>query len=226
MTESSNRPRVPGTTLLKIARLLFDESLLSAAVQPTISDLQREVADAGSSRLKRLRAQRRGYCAFWTLTLVAPFASCAPGASPARDARGVARPDAVARLGAGAIVLTLLVILGPVFGASVAVVTAAGALLAIVIHAWYQRHPSDIPAPIEPQRRAPQINFSSTEVAGNIGGLIFALGSVLIVAVALPALIWFLFGSTLAACVLAWGLVAWHKSHPTRGLPENLIVLR
>ena len=87
MTESSNRPRVPGTTLLKIARLLFDESLLSAAVQPTISDLQREVADAGSSRLKRLRAQRRGYCAFWTLTLVASFASfasCAPGASPAR----------------------------------------------------------------------------------------------------------------------------------------------
>jgi hypothetical protein len=223
MTESTIRPRVPGTTLLKIGRLLFNEHLFSAAVQPTISDFQREVADAGSSRVKRLRAQWRGYCAFWTLTLVAPFAAWA---SPARDARGAAFPDAVARLGVGAIVLTLLVIVGPVLGAWVAVVTATGALLAIGIHAWYQRHPSDIPAPTEPQRGLPQINFSSTEVAGNIGGLIFAVGTVLIVAFGLPSVIWFLSGSSVAGCFLAWGLVAWHTRHPKRGLPENRIVLR
>jgi hypothetical protein len=223
MTESTNRPHVPGTTLAKIARLLFDEPLLSAAVHPTIADLQREVADAGASRVKRVRAQWRGYCAFWTLVLIAPFASLA---LPTPDARGVALPDAVARLGAGAIVLTLVIVLGPMVGAWVAGVTAAGALFAIVIHAWYLRHPSDIPAPVEPPKRLPQINFSSTEVAGNVGGLIFALGSVVIVAVGFPALIWFLFGSTVAACVLAWGLVAWHKSHPKRGLPENRIVLR
>jgi hypothetical protein len=223
MTESTNRARVPGTTLLKIARLLFNEHLLSAAVQPTISDLQREVADAGSSRVKRLRAHWRGYRAFWTLTLVAPFASWA---SPTRDARGVAFPDAVARLGVGAIILTLLVVVGPVLGAWAAVVTAAGALFAIVIHAWYQRHPSDTSVPTEPQRGFPQINFSSTEVAGNIGGLIFVVGSLLIVAVGLSSVLWFLFGSTVAGCFLAWGLVAWHTRHPKRGLPENRIVLR
>jgi hypothetical protein len=219
MTGSTSSPRVPGTTLLKIARRLFNEHLLSAVVQPTIADLQREIADAGPDGLKRLRAQWRGYRAFWTLTLVAPFASWA---SPAADAGAVAFPDAIARLAVGSIVVALLAVVGPVLGACVAV----GALFAIMIHAWYDRHPSDIPTPAEPQRRSPQINFSSTEVAGNIGGLIFVVGSVFIVAVGLPSVIWFLFAATVAGCFLAWALVAWHSSHPTCGLPKNRIVLR
>jgi hypothetical protein len=223
MTGSTSSPRVPGATLLKIARLLFNEHLLSAVVRPTIADLQREIADAGPNRLKRLRAQWRGYCAFWTLTLVAPFASWA---SPAADAGAVAFPDGIARLAVGSIVVALLADIGPVFGAWVAVVTAVGALFAILIHAWYDRHPSDIPTPAEPQRRSPQINFSSTEVAGNIGGLIFVVGSVFIVAVGLPSIIWFLFAATVAGCFLACALVAWQRSHPTCGLPENRIVLR
>jgi hypothetical protein len=223
MTGSTSSPRVPGTTLLKLARLLFNEHLLSAVVQPTIADLQREIADAGPKRLRRLRAQWRGYCAFWTLTLVAPFASWA---SPAADAGGVAFPVAIARLAVGSIVVTLFAIVGPVLGAWVAVVTAAGALFAILIHAWYRRHPSDLPTPAEPQGRSPQINFSSTEVPANIGGLIFVIGSVFIVAVGLPSVIGFLFAATVAGCFLAWALVAWHRSHPTCGLPENRIALR
>jgi hypothetical protein len=102
---------------------------------------------------------------------------------------------------------------------------AANTAFAILIHAWYVRHPSDIPTPIERRRHSPQINFSSTEVEGNIGGLIFVVGSVFVVAVGLPSVIWFLFAATAAGCFLAWGLVAWHTSHPKRGLPENWIVL-
>src|SRR5438093_1231595 len=98
MTRSTSGPRVPGTILLKIARLLFNEHLLSAVVQPTISDLQREVADAGPSGVKRVRAQWRGYRAFWTLALVAPFVSWA---SPAEDTGTVAFPDVIARLAVG-----------------------------------------------------------------------------------------------------------------------------
>src|SRR5579871_3401342 len=86
MTENKNRSRVPGTTLLKIGRVLFNEHLLSAVVEPTISDLQREMADAGPHRARRLRAQLRGCWAFWKLVLVAPFATWA---SPPRDARAV-----------------------------------------------------------------------------------------------------------------------------------------
>jgi hypothetical protein len=221
MTERAHGPRVPGTTLLKIARVLFSEHLLSTVVLPTIADLQREVVDAGPG-VKRLRARWRGYCAFWRLTLVAPFAFAD---SRAPEAGAIAFPDAVSRLAVGSIVLTLLII-GPVVGAGVAVVAAAGALCAIGIHAWYDGHPSDIPAPTEPQRRFPQINFSSTEVAGNIGGLIFVVGSVVVVTVGLPSVIWFLFGSTVAGVFLAWGLVAWHASHPQRALRERKLVLR
>jgi hypothetical protein len=104
--------------------------------------------------------------------------------------------------------------------------TGLSTLVAILIHAWYERHPSDIPIPTEPQRRSPQINFSSTDVAGNIGGLIFVVGSVFIVAIGLPSVIWFLFAATVAGGFLAWALVTWHTSHPKRGLPENRIVLR
>jgi hypothetical protein len=223
MTGTSSGSRVPGTTLLKVARLLLNDHLVSTVVQPTISDLQRECADAGPRRVARLRAQWSGYRAFWTVMLVAPFAS---RSSPARDAGTVAFPDAVARLAVGSILLALLVLVGPLLGLWVAAITAVGAVFAILMHAWYVRHPSDIPAPAEPQRRTPQINFSSTDVAGNIGGLIFVVGSVFIVAVGLPSVIWFLFAATVAGSLLAWALVVWHASHPKRGLPENLIVLR
>jgi hypothetical protein len=223
MTGSTSGPRMPGATLLKLARRLFSEHFLSAVIQPTISDLQREVAAAGPRGLQRLRAQWRGYRAFWTLTLVAPFVSWA---SPVGDRGAVAFPDAIARLAGAAIVLGLFAVAGPVLGAWVAVVAAASALVAIVIHVWYDQHPSDIPTPTEPQRRWPQINFSSTEVDGNIGGLIFVVGAVFIVAVGLPSVIWFLLAGTIAGCFLAWSLTAWHTSHPERGRPENQIVLR
>src|SRR4029450_545536 len=62
-------------------------------------------------------------------------------------------------------------------------------------------------------------------VAGNVGGLIFVVGTVLIVAVGLPSVLLFLVAATVAGCFVAWGLVAWHKSHPKRGLPGNLIEL-
>ena len=126
-----------------------------------------------------------------------------PGSSPAQNVGVVAFPDAIARLAVGSIVVTLLVLVGPVLGAWLAVMTAVGTLVAILIHAWYDRHPSDIPIPTEPQRRSPQINFSSTEVAGNIGGLIFVVGSVFIVVIGLPSVIWFLFAATVAGCLLA-----------------------
>lgn len=223
MTGFSGSPRMPGTILLKIARLVFNEHMFSAVVQPTIADFQREIADAGPNGLKRLRARWRGYSAFWTLMLVAPFASVP---SPEADAGAVSLPDAIARLAVGSIVVALLAAVGPVLGGRVVVVTASGALLAILIHAWYDRHPSDIPTPADPQSRLPQINFSSTEVAGNIGGLIFVVGSVFVVAVGLPSVIWFLFAATVAGCFLAWALVAWRRSHPKGRLPEHLIVLR
>lgn len=224
MTGPTSGP-LPGTMLLRIARLLFSEPVLSSVVQPTISDLQREMADAGATGRQRLRARWRGYGAFWKMVIVALFV---PWPSPAEDAGagGGAFPTGIARFAVASVAVTLFVIAGPVLGAFVAVLTAAGSLLAIVIHAWYDRHPSAIPSPAERRPSSPQINFSSTEVAGNVGGLIFVVGTVFIVIIGLPAVIWFLFAATVAGCCLAWALATWHTSHPAHGLPENRIVLR
>jgi hypothetical protein len=217
---ASPHTRVPGTTLLKIARMLFDDEVLASVVEPTISDFQREVVDAGSSHLRRTRARWRGYRAFWILVLVIPFAW-----TPARDVRGSSARGGMARLAVGAVVLLLAASTAPIFRTWVAGVLAAGALTAIVLHAWYLRHPSFIPTPAERLLGPPQINFSSMEIAGNIGGLIFTVGTVLIVVVGLPPAIWFLFAGTVAASLFAWALVAWHTSHPG-SRPENRLELR
>src|SRR5215831_10703176 len=235
MTGSNHDRHAPGATLLRIAPLLFNERFVSVVVQPTIADLQSEFAAAGGSRAKRLRALWRGYCAFWALTLAAPFASWSTPASLSTPASwSAAAPEnpaaalsrAAGRMVDGAVVLTLVAVCRAMLGVSYAIVAAAGALFAVVIHAWYERHPSDLPAPPDRPWRTPQINFSSTDVAGNIGGLIFVVGSLLVVSIAVPSVLWFLAAGIATGGFLAWRLVAWHSSHPKWGLPENRIVLR
>jgi hypothetical protein len=211
------RPHAPGTVLLKIAPLLFSERFVSAVVEPTIADLQSEALAPGSGRVKRLRAIGRGYWAFWTFLFVAPFASWA---APTRYVDGLA----VSRAVIGAMIIALVAV--PVLGAWVALVSGFGALVAILIHAWYERHPSRLPSPSDTPTRSLQINFSSTQVGGNAGGLIFVVGSILIVSLGLPSVFWFLLAGSIAACFLAWGLAAWHTRHPYRGLPESRITLR
>jgi hypothetical protein len=95
-------------------------------------------------------------------------------------------------------------------GAWTALVIGTGALVAWLIHVWYERHPSEVPMPRRDGWRSPQINFSSTDIAGNVGGLIFVVGSLLIVSVGLTSVFWFLFGGSIASCFVAWGLAAWH----------------
>jgi hypothetical protein len=188
----------PGTRLLKIARLVFNERFIALVVRPTIADLQSEVAAAGPSQLKRLRVRCRGYAAFWTLILVAPFASWSDELPN----------TAVGPAAAGSAVVTLLTVM--TLGASMAFVLAAGVLVAVLIHAWYAQHPSQIAIASAIPWRSPQINFSSTDVAGNVGGLIFVVGTVLIVLVGLPWVAWFLLAAAIAACFVAGGLVVWH----------------
>jgi len=198
VTRSNRSSRSPGTTLLQIARLLFNERFIAAVVQPTIADLQSEVAAAGPHGMKRLRARWRGCWAFWRLILVAPFASWADEGPSVAAGRAAAAPAIVMLVA----VLTL--------GAWTMIVAAAAALVAVFIHAWYERHPCDVATPPGGPWRSPQINFSSTDIAGNIGGLIFVVGSVLIVSLGLPPVFWFLCAGAVAACFLAWGLAAWH----------------
>jgi hypothetical protein len=217
MTRPTDAPRPPGTTLLKIAPLLFNDQFMALVVLPTIADLQSEVAAAGPHGVRRLRARWRGYSAFWTLLLFAPFASWSeqtPNLGPSR----LGFASAIAALAAASMLGTWIV-----------AVVAAGALVACLLHAWYERHPTDVSARSEAAWHSPQINFSSTDVGGNIGGLIFVIGSVLIVSLGVPFVFWFLFAGTIAACFVAWGLAAWHtrargKAWTCTGRPRRQLV--
>jgi hypothetical protein len=184
--------------LLKIAPWLFNDRFIAIVVQPTIADLQSEVAAAGLDDVKRLRARWRGYAAFWTLILVAPFASWSDEVPSL----------ATGRVAAGSALVTLLTM--ATLGVWTVSVIVAGTLVAFLIHTWYDRHPSVIALPHDEPWRSPQINFSSTDVAGNVGGLIFVVGSVLIVSLGVPSIFEFLTAGAIAACFVAWGLAAWH----------------
>lgn len=223
MTELRPQDPVPGSWLLTLGRVIFDDAVFTSVIQPTVADLQRELRDAGSSRRQRLLAHCRGHRAFWTLAFVAPFAFWR---APAPGHGAVAFPDVVGRAAVTVIILTLVTLNGSALGIWTIVAGIGGTCVAIGMHAWYGRHPSLLVVADTDIRHRPQINLASIPVHANAGGLIFVVGSVAIVVLGLPALRWFLLAAVVLGAVVAWALLAWHASHPLRGLPQNQIVLR
>jgi hypothetical protein len=224
MTRSTSH-RGPGSILLVIARVVFDASIVASVVEPTIADLQAEAAAAGRHRLRRAFARLRGYAAFWTLVLLAPFAA---SAWPARKEGSMTLSLAPAtRRGGLSIWLVMAGVLGftsPAMTSWTATVLAGGLVFAVAMHLWYSRHPLMVATPNGQQR--PEINLSRIPVGGNIGGLIFMAGSMGILVAGLPGWRWF-FGAAVVGGVLTATLVyAWHTLRPAHGLPENLIHLR
>jgi hypothetical protein len=55
------------------------------------------------------------------------------------------------------------------------------------------------------------INFSRLEVGGDLGGCVFALGSVLVLVAGLPQVRWLVLGAAAAAVPTACLLMAWHR---------------
>lgn len=225
MTPSNRTPDLPGARLLTLARLVFDEPVVSSAIAPAIADLQHDVREAGASRRRRLAARCRGYWSVWVLMLLLPLAlAFSPGARSDRNAlRG--------RSG-GATLAVLVAVLfastwGQFLGVFVAGTIVGGVLLAVTLRWWHSRHPStSVDAEPLALNRAPEINLSSIRVAGNIGGLMFAVGSTVIVMLGLPELRWFFLAAVAGGLVVAAVLFRWRGGHPFTGLPENSIVTR
>jgi hypothetical protein len=224
MTPSTREPRLPGRLLVKLARLIFEEPALSTVVTPALADLQQEVREAGESHTRRLGARVRGYVAFWKLVVAAPI--MLPGTSLG----GPLTTLLLGRSGGSApalLVPMLFVAIWPMFGSFVLAATAGGILLAIVLRRWHDRYPSTL-APADPLARRPaaEINLSSIPVAGDIGGLIFVVGSFVIILLGLPDIRWFVASAMVAATVLAGSLFAWRSSHPSALSGGNSILLR
>jgi hypothetical protein len=225
MTAPSSDARLPGRLLLKLARVVLGEPALSTVITPAIADLQQEVLEAGASRTARLRARARGYVAFAKLMVMAPFlVAGSPAAGPFVTLMS-------GRSGGSAVVLLvpiLCVAIWPMFGSFVMAAAVAGLLLAIIMRWWHTRYPSSL-APADPMalpRPAAEINLSSIPVAGDIGGLIFVVGSFVILLLGLPDLRWFVSLAIVAATVLAIGLYAWRSSHPSTASALNSILTR
>jgi hypothetical protein len=60
----------------------------------------------------------------------------------------------------------------------------------------------------------PGINFSKLEVGGDVGGLVFAAGSVVAVLIGLPSIAPLYLGSIVCGAGLAALLFEWHQRHP------------
>jgi len=82
----------------------------------------------------------------------------------------------------------------------------AGAPLSVALH----RH-ADFGAGDSSPDRLAGINIASIHVGGDVGGLIFVLGSIAIVMLGLPSVRWFLIASIVAATVMAIARISWRE---------------
>ena len=62
----------------------------------------------------------------------------------------------------------------------------------------------------------PGINFSKLEIGGDVGGLVFAAGSVVAVLIGLPWIAPMYVASVALGAVVAVMLFEWHQHHPGR----------
>lgn len=176
----------PGAIFLRLARACFADDTVTRIFLPAVADFHDELRQAGSSRRARLRARVRWYAALGTLVFAAP----------------VHMPSTGALL----TIVALVLYAGSwqFFGWFMAATASAGVGLAIVLRAWNSRHPSLLRDPSQADPAAPEINLSAIHVGGDIAGLMFAVGSVIVVFVGLPQLWWYYLGVVVAGACVAW----------------------
>jgi hypothetical protein len=197
----------PGKVLLRLAHVIFHAHALDSAVVPTIADLRQEWHEA-SSRRGRLAARWRGYRAFWALAMRAPFVF--PPDPAALPRTGLIDP--LTRAAAWAIAIAAVASWWVAAGPWALALIPGSLLVAVVVHAWHVRHPAQQRSHVRGHQ--PEINISSIYVGGDVGGLIFVVGSVAIVLAGVPMARWFVPGVALGSVALAWGLARHHAAHP------------
>jgi hypothetical protein len=97
---------------------------------------------------------------------------------------------------------------------------AAGLMLAVWMRGWRNQHPTRLPYPPSrpPTTRLPQLNMCAVPVGGDGGGLLFAVGSIVVIVVGVPDLGWYFLGALVSAALFACALYAWHARHTRRVL--------
>lgn len=99
------------------------------------------------------------------------------------------------------------------FGSFTIATIVAGALTGLALRSWNDEHHPTVAVPDSAVRA--EINLSAVPVRGDGAGLLFAVGSVVIL-LALPQLRWFLLASVACAFVAGAALIAWRRHAPAR----------
>ena len=120
------------------------------------------------------------------------------------------RPNGTALL---TLVAALLVATWPFFGSFTLAAIMAGILMSLAMRSWHNDHPTTVAVPDRTLR--PEINLAAIPVRGDGAGLLFAIGSVVIL-LALPQLRWFLIASVGCAVVVGTALIAWRRHASAR----------
>ena len=120
------------------------------------------------------------------------------------------RPNGTALL---TLVAALLVATWPFFGSFTLAAIMAGILMSLAMRSWHNDHPTTVAVP--DRTRRPEINLAAIPVRGDGAGLLFAIGSVVIL-LALPQLRWFLIASVGCAVVVGTALIAWRRHASAR----------
>jgi hypothetical protein len=190
--------RQPGERLVRLATLLFDEPTRSTFVLPALADFQHELQDAAGNPARRFIAHVRGYAAFARLLLAAPFIV------PAAPMGSPITTFVTGKYGGNLLLVlavALFVAIRPWFGWFAIAVIALGVVVAIALRVWHTRHP------------------------GARGGADPLLS---ILAVALFAAIWSMFGWFVLAAVaggviMAVALRRWNTRHPSQFAPAGRV---
>lgn len=84
----------------------------------------------------------------------------------------------------------------------------AAAACAWAAHRYNERHRAHVGV-LDGPTSPPVINMAAIRVGGDAGGLIFVVGSVVILAISLPSVRWFIVASAVVAPLVALGIRAW-----------------
>ena len=100
----------------------------------------------------------------------------------------------------------------------------------MALRTWNTRHPSLL-APRHASYDAscpqiPQINFSSIPVSGDVGGLLCTVGTVVIVIIGLPQLLWYFVAALTCGPIAAMVLFRWRRAHPLSTVSARMLVAR
>ena len=193
---------------LRMARLLFAEQTISAVFLPALADFQEELRQTAASRVGQLVTRARWCVGLTALLVITPFSVSIPSIA---DRAPLKRP---ANGGWFFMALYASLLAGAWWTVQefLLAALAAGAVLAWAMRAWNDHHPVSIVIPQRDAGAPIQINLAKIPVTGDVAGLMFAAGTILIVVVGLPGLWWYFGSAALGSLVVAWTRIATDSS--------------